>query len=405
MSRGLLIAACVLALCFDFSAWAASNTKALSTPAAAATTAAPVCPLSGVSITTYGAVGDGKTNNQTAIQNAFNAAALGKKAALIPAGSFAYSGTLTANGIAVCGSGESSILKALDGANEALILTGSGGAIANLQLNGTGTTRLTNPQSAKIWANAAKNYTITNVLINGSSSGGIVNFGSSYGKILNNTIENTLADSIHNTHGSHDVLIKGNLIMNSGDEGIAVVSYVGDGALSHDITATGNTILHNLGSQGLEVSGGSNIIFTDNYVDNTDGYGDIYITSESEWNTLGVNKVLVSGNTFLNGGPNQGTVIIYNSQGSLGYTISGVTVTGNQFLNPKLNAVQLVGNGSATGTLTNNIDYATNDFSTSSDPSMIFTSTDNRVLSPADYNVPLVSPGGGCSFSGCQLHP
>ena len=48
------------------------------------------------SITSFGAVGDGVTNNATAIQNTFNYAATNQCTALIPAGTFAYSGTLTA---------------------------------------------------------------------------------------------------------------------------------------------------------------------------------------------------------------------------------------------------------------------------------------------------------------------
>jgi Pectate lyase superfamily protein len=60
-----------------------------------------IAKASSCSITQFGAVGDGVTNNAGAIQNAFNYAAANKCTALIPAGTFAYRGTLTAKGIAI----------------------------------------------------------------------------------------------------------------------------------------------------------------------------------------------------------------------------------------------------------------------------------------------------------------
>jgi len=74
------------------------------------------------------------------------------------------------------------------------------------------------------------------------------------GYILNNTIENTLADSITQINGSYNITVSGNRIFNSGDDGISNNSYVGE-PLVHDITVQGNTVLNNSGERGLEVSG------------------------------------------------------------------------------------------------------------------------------------------------------
>src|ERR1700680_2519014 len=74
-----------------------------------------------VLITTFGgAVGNGTTDNTTAIQNTFNYAHTNGCSVQIPAGSFAYSNVLIANGIAVSGLGPASILKATNTNNEAL---------------------------------------------------------------------------------------------------------------------------------------------------------------------------------------------------------------------------------------------------------------------------------------------
>jgi hypothetical protein len=358
-------------------------------------TLAPTC-----SITSFGAVGDGVTDNAIAIQNTFNYAAANHCIALIPAGTFAYSGAITATSIAVAGAGATSILAPLTLRNEALTLSGNSGSVSNLVMVSTATSRLTTPQSGMILAYNATNYYIENVLINNSSSTGIMSYNSSGGYILNNTIENTLADSITQIDGSYNITVSGNRILNSGDDGISNNSYVGE-PLVHDITVQGNTVLNNAGGRGLEVSGGSNISFTGNYVDNSDGYADVYIASESEWNTQGINNVTASGNSLFDSGPDQGSVFVYDSQGST-YSITGVTVSGNQFANPLYVAVQFAGDGSETGIeIENNTDYSTGQFSASGNTSATFTESGNQVLAPSAYSTALVPTGGGCNFSGC----
>ena len=353
------------------------------------------------SITSFGAVGDGATDNTTAIQNTFNYAATNHCTALIPAGTFAYSGNVTATGIAVAGNGASSILKATNFANSALILTGTGGSISNLSMTSAATTRLTTPQSAMIWVNNATKYIVQNVLINGSASVGIFSVTSSGGQVLNNTVENTLADSISQIAGANNITVSGNRVLNSGDDGISNDSYIGDPGIVNAITVQGNSVVNNVSGRGLEVSGGSNITFTGNYVDNPDGYADMYVATESQWNTQSVSNVTVNGNTFVDGGPNQGSAIVYNSEAGTN-TITGVTISGNQFVNPKLAAVQLTGSGSETGiVINNNTDYSTGQFSTSSATNASATQTGNQVLTPSAYTTPLVPSGGGCNFSGC----
>jgi hypothetical protein len=252
-----------------------------------------------------------------------------------------------------------------------------------------------------IWVDNASNYYIENILINDGSSTGIISQASNGGYILNNTVENTLADSITQVSGSYNITVSGNRIMNSGDDGISDNSYVGDPGVVHDITIQGNTVLNNKWGRGLEVSGGSDIKFIGNYVDNTDGYSNVYVASESEWNTQSVSNVTVSGNTLVDGGPNQGSTIVYNSEGG-STTITGVTISGNQYVSPQMVAVQFAGAGSETGIqVENNTDYSNNQFSTSSDPAASDSQSGNQVLAPSAYSTPIVPAGGGCNFNGC----
>ena len=106
---------------------------------------------------------------------------------------------------------------------------------------GTGSTRLSTWQSGMIWANNASNYTIDNVLINGSSSVGIASVNSTNGNIYSNTVENTLANSITSVDGSSFITISQNQVINAGDDGISIVSYGGQ-PIVHDITETGNVV-------------------------------------------------------------------------------------------------------------------------------------------------------------------
>jgi len=358
---------------------------------------APAC-----SIASFGAKGDGVTDNLTAIQNAFNYAAANQCVAVIPGGTFAYSGNITATGIAVMGTGAASILEPLSLSNQALILAGSGSSLSNFVMKSSAVSRLDTPQSAMIWANNASNYVVENVLVNGSSSVGIFSLGCNNGEILNNTVENTLADSISQSDGTYNIVISGNRIVNSGDDGVSNNSYFGDpGGMVHDITVQGNTVLSNVTGRGLEVSGGRGITFTGNYVDNTDGFADMYIASElPAYDTVGVDSVTVSANSFADGGPAQGSLLISNSQGTA-YNITNITVSGNQFINPKLTSVQYTGNGIESGTVDNNTAYTNNSFSSSSNSNATFTQSANQVLAPSTFTTPLVPAGGGCNFSGC----
>ena len=343
------------------------------------------------------------TNNAQAIQNAFNQAASNHCAVLIPAGIFAYSGVLTANSIAVVGTGADSVLKPLDVNNETLELHGSGASVSNLHMISSATSRIstyqggTDPGGGRHHQLQRPERVDRRVLRRRylelwRHRADLVEY---------NTVENTLADSITQTDGANNIVICGNKVINSGDDGISNNTYSDNPTMVNHITVEDNSIIDNIWGRGLEVSGGDSITFTDNYVDNKNGYADMYIASESEWDTQSVSNITVTNNTFVDGGPNQGSLIIYNSAaGSI--TISGVTVSGNQFVNPALAAVQITGSGTENQIqIENNTDYSTTAFSTANDPAATVTETGNSVLATSAFTTPLAAPGGGCNFSGC----
>jgi hypothetical protein len=63
--------------------------------------------------------------------------------------------------------------------------------------------------------------------------------------ILDNEVSGTKADSIHMARASHDIVVQGNKVSNSGDDGIAVVSYRGQEGPVKNITITGNSVTDN----------------------------------------------------------------------------------------------------------------------------------------------------------------
>jgi hypothetical protein len=338
---------------YTLSASSPSLTSATSTSftISTTTTAATGCVYN---ITSYGAVGNGSTDNTTAINNAFSAAAAAspKCSVEIPAGTFNHSNVLTANGISVFGLGSASILAATTAASQAVILIGTNPSLSNLVVLGTGSTRMTsvNPSAIVVGYNAAgaqvttTGFTINNVLINGASNTGIYDLGGSNGTITNMTVHGTLADSITNVLGANNILEQNNLIYNSGDDGMSNNSYTTDGSTVNHITINENTEL--LGhARGLEVSGGNTITFSNNYVDQNDTDADLFISSEcSSYQTQTDNDITVTGNTFVQGGQNQGAVELWADCSS--NTVENVTLNGNRWYNTiTFTAVQTAGAG------------------------------------------------------------
>ncbi len=244
-----------------------------------------------VSIATYGA--QQNTDVTAAINSAMAAAQSGSKCVYIPPGTWYYT-NFTLNGIKLIGSGDSSILSAQDPTHATIKMIGSNAGIFYLKLYTVGTGRVGGQDIIQV--NGATNFYIENVTIDGSNATGVINSGSSFGRITANRICNTHADSIHMTNISHDIYVAGNYIRNSGDDCVAVVSYASQGATgNHNILVENNDSAYQAGGRGYTVVGGDSVTIRNNRIVRSSAAG-IYLASESSYNTLGVNNVIVSGN-------------------------------------------------------------------------------------------------------------
>jgi parallel beta-helix repeat protein len=146
------------------------------------------------------------------------------------------------------------------------------------------------------------------------AGGGIFLYNVAGFSIAGNIVSRTYADGIHMTHGSTNGRVLGNTVSETGDDGIAVVSYLGSGweaqatANSSWLAATdlanrdnniliaNNTVSNNYWGRGISVVGGRNVTIETNSVNSLWDRAAIYISREKEWQTTGVDNVLVTGN-------------------------------------------------------------------------------------------------------------
>ena len=278
---------------------------------------APVA-ATGVDITSFGAVCNGTTNNSAAITSAIASARSRGLPVVIPTGVCAYGDVIRLDGVKLIGSGDGSVLYALNWAREAIFMYGDGAEVRQVKLSGVkSTTRQAAWEATRITLFGARNFVIDSVTINGSAAAGIQTAQSaSNGRITNNKIKDTLADSIHMTDKASYITLENNRIENAGDDGIAVVSYRENGGLVNQITARNNVIINNKWGRQMSVVGGSNVLYENNHLENNlAGYACVYIAQENPYATYGARDVVVQRNTLRNCGGSatgHGAVMVYS---------------------------------------------------------------------------------------------
>lgn len=293
------------------------------------------------SVFDFGAVGDGVTDDTVAIQTALDSLPAGGTL-IVPQGhTFAHSDVLTlwASRVTVKGGGT---LFATNEERSAFLIRGSDVTVENLTFKmGVTTKRWTEYPQMKLRVRAV-NTTIRNVVVDGSACAGIHIDGSSYFLIENVVVKDTRADAIHITYGSHHGRVIQSRSLRAGDDGVAIVSYEGDGgSICHDIEVIGARQVGQLWGRGFTVVGGQNITFRDIESHFSAGAA-IYIACEPSYSTLGVENVLIDGAILSNSNRQadttpswrpspekerivHGAVVIFNGR-SAEYAVRNVTI-------------------------------------------------------------------------------
>ncbi len=269
-----------------------------------------------------------------ALQKAFDSLQAGQRLVIAP-GRYVVGHSLAVNVPQAVISGYGATLAATNPADQTIVMRGTGSTLVGVTLAGTGTTRLTTPESTKVEVTGA-DVQVLGVTIQGGASAGIFVFGGNGIAIVGNTVRATLADGIHTTYGSTNVLVQNNTVTGTGDDLIAVVSYLGDGRLSSNVLIDHNSVSGNAWGRGITVVGGQGVTISNNTVDGVEKAAGILVAQEDSWKTYGSSNVVISGNTVTNiQNSNVNNGLPPTQQGAIELdtwtgTVSGVAVTDNR---------------------------------------------------------------------------
>ena len=293
-----------------------------------------------------GALGDGTTDDTAAIYKAAGRAMKQENGiVLLPPGKkFAYKAMITLSGVQLLGSGPTSCLYALDPMSSALAIKGRASTVRNLTLEcnlGT-TTRRDKGWQTMLFLDGAEDFWVDAVTIANSPSAGIMNYGGhgspeKYSRITRCVVKNTLADAIHNTANAHHVWIEGNLALDNGDDGYAVVSY--GTQRCHDIAVVRNSVRGGH-ARGVAVIGGEDVLIADNTIADMRAAG-IIVGSEWGYKTNSVRGVIVRGNKITgspSGLPAHGAIFI---EGRKDFEVTDVSLEGNWIENSPQSGIRV----------------------------------------------------------------
>ena len=247
-----------------------------------------------VSVLDYGAVGDGIRDDTRALQSALDDAHPGSPVVL-PAGRvFRHTDLLHLRvaGTHVTGRGT---LLATRPARSAVWVDADNITIDSITLRATGVTRRWDAyEQMKLRIAGRSHVTVRNVTVDGSAAAGIFVGGADHFVLDHVRVKNTRADGIHITAGSRLGRVVSPTVTSTGDDAVAVVSYLGDGALCRDIRVTSPTVRTTNG-RGLSVVGGTRITYTDIDVADTSAAAVYLATEGAPYYTHATTDVSVSG--------------------------------------------------------------------------------------------------------------
>ena len=275
----------------------------------------------------WGAVPDDGEDDTASIQRALDSMVDGGTL-VFPAGTYEHRDLLVVAHADVHLEGEpGAVLHATEPTRQALTLEGDRTGISGMTLTSTAVTRLVNIEHHRIVLDGGSLQEVRDVVIDGGSAAGIFVHGAEDYEITDNVVQNTLADAIHNTYGSRRGLVARNQIVNSGDDCVAVVSYVGDDRISGDIVVEDNSCIDSH-ARGYTVVGGERVRIASNYVEHSRAAG-IYLASEPSFNTYAATDVSVIDNTIVranhDGSLAHGAILVYGREGTATSESAAVT--------------------------------------------------------------------------------
>lgn len=199
------------------------------------------------------------------------------------------------------------------------------------------------------------------IKVEGSAAAGIFIDHSSNFLLEDVSVSNTRADGIHMTAGSHDGTVRRPTVTNSGDDGVAVVSYTSDGVVCNHITVESPVVRGTAWGRGLSVVGGEEVTYTNVNVDSSNAAA-VYVADEgSPWYTYSSKNVSFLGGTLTRSNTNtsvdHGAILLYSA--NPGFTLDNVVVDGLHVSDTRLTASRQVsvlgGGGTVNGAMLRNL--------------------------------------------------
>ncbi len=282
----------------------------------------------------FGAVPDDDGDDAPAIQRALDTLQAGEVLWFEP-GRYLMGSSLRVRRAGVTLAGERAVLHATDPDDQALLIEADDTTVRSLTFTAATDGRREAARHARIAVVndtpsgylAVRNTVIRDNRIDGSGPPGSreANSASAAGILLlraqgflvaGNTVQRSLADGIHITGGSADGRVLGNVVRESGDDMIAVVSYADSGpaaagdaqrllrlwdsrlqqGLVSNVLIAGNDLSAPYWGRGISVVGGRSITIARNTLANLPTAAAILIAREASYQTFGVDDVLVDAN-------------------------------------------------------------------------------------------------------------
>jgi hypothetical protein len=311
----------------------------LSAPAAAAGALCPARasrpkpPADAVDVRRFGVRGDGQQDDTVALQRALDSLSNGQWL-VFPPGRYRHHARLVLQRPGVTLFGYGATLHATNPDDQALLIQASGVRVMGFTLTAVTDERRHAPWQSRlaIWRHGQGLPPVHDIelrdnrilesgppgspLANSSSSAAIFVHNVHGFVVLGNEVRRSLSDGIHITGGARQGQVIGNTIRESGDDMIAVVSYLGHLAvgedrpeaiarelpqrrlhgLVQDVLIADNDVAGQYWGRGISVVGGEQVSIVNNRIDATTHGAGVYIAREQGWGTFGVRNVRVAGN-------------------------------------------------------------------------------------------------------------
>lgn len=259
----------------------------------------PTPPSDAVKVTDYGAVPNDDQADDAAIARALAAVRPGGWL-VFPPGRYVQAGSVLVTRPDITIWGFNAELQATNPQDHTFGLRADGVRLYGLKLTTVTDKRRSEPQHSRVsimplGTGLIRGNVVRRVQVEGAGAGGILVLRAADFTVAENQVQNTLADGIHMTGGSHHGRVVLNQVRNTGDDMIAVVSYANESPV-RDVLVVDNDVAGTSWGRGLSIVGGERITLHSNTVADVLRAAGVLVAQEGNWNTHGVNDARVESN-------------------------------------------------------------------------------------------------------------